>query len=242
MSDQIFAQLAAFPAPLLLVVLILTIVPIMLVRNWRITLPALMIQYVLLGLLLARVLPNVTVAVKPVVGIIAGLTLSLAAQRADVDRQRRGQARSTAQARLITADWTRLPSQLLMRLVVMLLVVTAAFGATSRFPLPGNARELALGAYLLVFCGTVVTAIASEGLNIGIGILMMISGFELGYIPLERSISVSVLLGLMTLIVTLAIAYLTLADADALHLVSQEHETSTILPVPPMPPRPRADD
>ena len=222
MSDQIFAQLAVFPVAPLLIVLILTIVPIMLVRNWRITLPALMIQYVLLGLLLARVLPNVAVAIKPVVGIIAGLALSLAAQRADLDRQRRGQTGLTAQARLSAADWSRLPSQLLMRLVVMLLVVTAAFGATNRFPLPGNARELALSAYLLVFCGVIVAATASEGLNIGIGILMMISGFELGYIPLERSISVSVLLGLMTLVVTLAIAYLTLADADALHLVAQE--------------------
>ena len=39
---------------------------------------------------------------------------------------------------------------------------------------------------------------------------------EIGYIPLEPSISVSILLGLMTLIVTIAIAYLTLADGDAL--------------------------
>ena len=230
MSDQIFAQLAVFPAAPLLVVLILTIIPTMLVRNWRITLPALMIQYVLLGLLLARVLPNVAVAVKPVVGIVAGLILSIAAQRADIDQSRRGHTGSTAQSRISRADWSRLPSQLLMRLVVMLLTVTAAFGATNRFPLPGNARELAFGAYMLVFCGIIVAATASEGLNIGIGILMMISGFELGYIPLERSISVSILLGLMTLIVALAIAYLTLADADALHLVTQERESEPVFP------------
>ena len=168
MSDQIFAQLAVFPAAPLLVVLILTIIPTMLVRNWRITLPALMVQYVLLGLLLARVLPNVAVAVKPVVGITTGLILSIAAQRADIDRSRRGHTGSTAQSRISRADWSRLPSQLLMRLVVMLLTVTAAFGATNRFPLPGNARELAFGAYLLVFCGIIVAATASEGLNIGL--------------------------------------------------------------------------
>lgn len=224
MADQIFGQLAAFPAPPLLVVLILTTIPIMLVRNWRITLPALMIQYVLLGLLLARVLPNVAVAIKPVVGIIAGLTLSFAAQRADVERAHRGQANATAQSRLFSANWHNLPSQLLMRLVVMLLVLTAAFGATTRFPLPGNARELAFAAYLLVICGMLIAATVSEGLNVGIGILMMISGFELGYIPLERSISVSVLLGLMTLAVTLSIAYLTLAEADALYLGTRERE------------------
>ena len=131
------------------------------------------------------------------------------------------------------ANWRNLPSQLLMRLVIMLLVVTAAFGATTRYPLPGNARELAFGAYLLVTCGLIIAATVSEGLNIGVGILMMISGFELGYIPLERSISVSVLLGLMTLVVTLSIAYLTLADADALSRNSRDMERVLLPPVPP---------
>jgi hypothetical protein len=82
--------------------------------------------------------------------------------------------------------------------------------------LPGNARELALGAYILFACGVFVAATSPEGLNIGTGVLMLLSGIELGYIPLEPSISVSILFGLMTLVVTVAIAYLTLADGDAL--------------------------
>ncbi|MCX6434213.1 MAG: hypothetical protein NTX29_16065, partial [Actinobacteria bacterium] len=59
-------------------------------------------------------------------------------------------------------------------------------------------------------------ATTPEALNIGMGLLMFISGIELGYTPLEPSISVSVLLGLMTLLVGFAIAYLTLADGSVL--------------------------
>jgi hypothetical protein len=47
-------------------------------------------------------------------------------------------------------------------------------------------------------------------------LLVFISSVELAYTPLEPSISVSVLLGVMTLLVGLAIAYLTLADGGAL--------------------------
>jgi hypothetical protein len=85
-----------------------------------------------------------------------------------------------------------------------------------RFPLPGSARELGLGAYVLVASGILLIATAPETLNTGIGILMFISGVELGYTPLEPSISVSVLLGFMTLLVGIAIAYLILADGGAL--------------------------
>ena len=48
------------------------------------------------------------------------------------------------------------------------------------------------------------------------GVLMLLSGIELGYTPLEASITVSVLLGLMTLIVGVAVSYLALADGGAL--------------------------
>jgi hypothetical protein len=110
----------------------------------------------------------------------------------------------------------------LLRAIAAILVLTAAFGATFRFPLPGNARELGLAAYILIGFGLLIAATASEALNIGLGMLMMISGFELVFTPLEPSISVSVLLGLMTLLVGVAISYLTLADGGALHPATVE--------------------
>jgi hypothetical protein len=110
-----------------------------------------------------------------------------------------------------------MPAQVMLRAIAAILVLTAALGAAIRFPLPGNARELGLGAYVLIGFGVLVVATAYEALNVGLGLLMMLSGFELVFTPLEPSISVSVLLALTTLLVGLAISYLTLADGGALH-------------------------
>ena len=216
MSDFVilFERLAQQALAPLLIALVASAAVVALFRNWRITLPALIVQYVAVGILLARVIQPGIALVKPLVGIIVCVTLSIAAQRADNERAEHGE--QTASQRIEDVNWRSVPAQLLLRAVAVLLVLVVAFGATVRFPLPGSARELALGAYILVVCGLFIAATAPEGLNIGTGILMMLSGFELGYMPLEPSISVSVLIGLTTLVVAVAIAYFTLADADAL--------------------------
>ncbi len=216
MSDLVllFERLAQQALGPLLIALVASAAIVSLIRNWRVSLPALIIQSVVVGVLLARVIQPSVALVKPLAGIIACVTLSIAAQRADNARAAHGE--QTAEERIEHVNWRSVPSQVLLRAIAVLIVLVGAFGATVRFPLPGNARELALGAYILLACGLFVVATSPEGLNIGTGLLMMISGVEIGYIPLEPSISVSILLGLMTLIVTIAIAYLTLADGDAL--------------------------
>jgi hypothetical protein len=216
MSDLVllFERLAQQALAPLLIALVASAAIVSLIRNWRVSLPALIIQSVVVGVLLARVIQPSVALVKPLAGIIACVTLSIAAQRADNTRAAHGE--QTAGDRIEHVNWRSVPAQVLLRAIAVLIVLVAAFGATVRFPLPGNARELALGAYILLACGLFVVATSPEGLNIGTGLLMMISGVEIGYIPLEPSISVSILLGLMTLVVTIAIAYLTLADGDAL--------------------------
>jgi len=197
----------------LLVALVASAGFIVTVRNWRLALPVMVLQYVLVGILLARLLDPTAALFKPLAGFVVLFVLSLAAQRADDVRAERGE--SVASERLAQPNWQRLPAQLLLRAITTCLVITAAFGAAARFPLPGVARELGLGAYMLAGCGLLLMATAHESLNVGLGILMLISGFELAYTPLEPSVGLSVLLALTTLLIGLAIAYLTLADADA---------------------------
>jgi len=205
------SQLAATP---LLVALTVSTVLILLIRNWRLALPALIVQYVVTGIMLARIIPPGVALIKPLAGALVCLAISVAAQAADTQRASRGE--SVAVERIRHVAWRSVPAQVLLRAIATVLVLTAAFGATVRFPLPGNARELGLGAYILLASGLLLMATTPEALNIGMGLLMFISGIELGYTPLEPSISVSVLLGLMTLLVGFAIAYLTLADGSVL--------------------------
>jgi hypothetical protein len=205
------SQLAVTP---LLIGLAASALLIVLVRNWRIALPALIVQYVIVGIMLARVIQPGVALIKPLAGALVCLALSIAAQRADDQRAQRGE--SVAVERIRHVRWHSVPAQVLLRAIAAALVLTAAFGATVRFPLPGGARELGLSAYILLACGLLLMATAPEALNIGIGLLMFISGIELAYTPLEPSISVSVLLGFMTLLVGFAISYLTLADGGVL--------------------------
>ena len=215
------SQLAATP---LLAALAGTTLFILLVRNWRIALPALIVQYVIVGVMLARVIQPGVALITPLAGALVALTLSIAAQRADDQRAKRGE--SIAAERIRNVAWHSVPAQVLLRAIAAALVLTAAFGATVRFPLPGSARELGLGAYMLAASGILLIATAPETLNTGIGVLMFISGVELGYTPLEPSISVSVLLGFMTLAVGIAIAYLTLADGGALQEQNKPVQTA----------------
>jgi len=210
---ELLRQLAEGAVGPSLVLLIVSAGFVVLVRNWRLVLPVMVLQYVAVGLLLARLFDPMAALFKPMAGSITLIVLSLAAQRADDVRAERGE--SVARERLARPNWQRLPAQLLLRAVTMALVLTAAFGAAVRFPLPGGTRELNLGAYMLIGCGLILMATAYESLNVGTGILMLVSGFELAYVPLEPSVGVSALLALTTLLIGLAIAYLILADADA---------------------------
>lgn len=210
---QLIAQLAQLAAGPLLIGLVGTSLVMVLIRNWRITLPALILQYALVGVMLARVTQPAVALITPLAGVLISLSLSIAAQRADNERATRGE--SIAIERVKHVAWQSVPAQVLLRAVAATLALTAAFAVAVNFPLPGSARELGLAAYVLLACGALIIAIAPEALNGGIGLLMIISGIELGYTPLEPSLSVVILLGLMNLLVGVAIAYLTLADANS---------------------------
>ncbi len=214
---ELVDQLSKAGVATLLLLLAATAGCVCIIRNWRLTLPVMIIQYVLVGIFLASKIESSVALIKPLAGAIVCFALSIAAQRADSQRASRGE--SVASDRLERPNWQRVPAQIMVRALTTMLVFTAAFGAAIRFPLPADARQLSFGAFLLIGCGVLIIATASEALNTGLGILMLISGFELGYTPLEPSIGVSVLLGLVTLLVGLAISYLTLADGGALQPV-----------------------
>ncbi len=218
------SQLAATP---LLAALAGSTIAILLIRNWRVALPALIVQYVVVGIMLARVIQPGVALITPMAGALVSLALSIAAQRVDDQRAQRGE--SVAVERIRHVAWRSVPAQVLLRAIAAALVLTAAFGATVRFPLPGSTRDLGLGAYVLLASGILLMATAPEALNVGMGILMFISGVELGYTPLEPSISVSVLLGFMTLLVGIAISYLLLADGGVL-LEQPKVHIGTIVP------------
>lgn len=208
---QRLSQLATAP---LLGVLLISILVVAVIRNWRLALPVMIAQYVVVGIMLARVAQPAVALIKLLAGVLVCLTLSIAAQRADDLRAKRGEL--VAAERVRNPSWRVMPSQVLLRAVATALMLTAAFGAATRFPLPKLAPDFTLAAYALIASALLVIATAPEALNHGLGLLMFLSGIELIAVPLESSVSVAVLLGFMTLGLGVALSYITLADvADA---------------------------
>tara|TARA_B100000686_G_C16590449_1_gene863035 strand:- start:247 stop:885 length:639 start_codon:yes stop_codon:yes gene_type:complete len=77
-------------------------------------------------------------------------------------------------------------------------------------PFPIVTEYVALGATQLVFQGLLLLAIARQPLKIGLGILVMFSGFGLLYSAVEPSLMVVGMLGVVDIAVALVICYLEL--------------------------------
>lgn len=167
-------------------------------RDWRWTLAALAIQYFLAFLLITPSWPLELAAVKLVAGWMAGAVLGLTrlnlAEQPDED----GKRLPTTPAFLILAS------------ALVLLVVLGAGPALSSW-----ARQISVdqvsGGLLLVGMGLLQVGLSSNSFRGIIGLLTLLSGFEILYAAVEASLLVAALLGILNLGIALAGSYLMLA-------------------------------
>ncbi|MCX7938786.1 MAG: hypothetical protein RMJ86_08870 [Anaerolineae bacterium] len=207
---RLIERLSQFAVVPLLAVLVISALAITVVHNWRVALPAMVAHYVAVAALLVRVIDPTVVLIQLLAGGLTCIALGLAALGAD-NAQRAAGAPSAAQ-RLAQPNWTQVPAQLTLRALAALLTGTAAIGASIRFPLPSVPPLFTLSAYVLFSLGVLIIATSFEVLNIGLGVLLMLSAFKIAFISLEPSVSVGILLGTITLLVGTAVSFLTLAE------------------------------
>ena len=81
---------------------------------------------------------------------------------------------------------------------------------TGKLPFPIVSESVTLGATQLVCQGLLLLSIAQQPLKVGIGILIMFSGFGLLYSAVEPALMVVGMLGVVDIAVALAICYLEL--------------------------------
>jgi hypothetical protein len=160
---------------------------IVLTEGKRLSLISMLAQYILVGLILMRLIPPQLAIVKILVGLLIYQVLSISSPRIGF---KRGEG----------DFFFRLFSFILVGLTVLVL--------HKRYPLPGMPSYLVLACYWLASMGFLTIALTNEPLRAGIGLLTFVTGFELFYAPLERSLSVIGLLGIANLLIALAISYL----------------------------------
>lgn len=209
---EILAPVRGLPAAA--IVLVAGII-ILVFRDWRLSVFALLAQYLAATLLFVEVLDPRLAIVKLLTGTFICLILYITARQVawgelpeDVSAEEAVQLRSERQIRL---GPYALPTSLPFRVFLAFQVALAVwvFGQQPTYRLPGIAMSsVTLGVYALVGMGLLQVSLTTEPLKAGIGLLMFMAGFELFYHALEQSVLMLAALAATNLVLALAISYL----------------------------------
>jgi hypothetical protein len=217
--------LATTPA---VVALVFTGGVIVVIQDWRVSLLALVIQYVVVGLLLTGAVRVELAAIKTLVGAMLCLILYMTARRVDWGRPAPApplpdDADESAEspAQMAAPQWI-LPTELPFRFLAVLLMLVAAFSWGSVYALPDVNEAISLSVYTLAALGLLAMGLTDEPLKAGLGLLTFVSAFELFYTVLEPSLAVIGFLGLANFLIALAIAYLTVVRAASMAAARSE--------------------
>ena len=212
--SDIFAFLAGVPA---IAGLILTGVTIFLTSDWRLSLTALLVQYVLVGMALTRFVQPELAIVRVLVGVLVVPILYLTARRIQEVRAPEP-GRGTGDRFLgLPVGWNAGPLGLPLRLLTVLLVGLALirFFPNYRAALPTLAGEgvavppdIIFVAFWLGTMGLVSMILSGDALRVGPALLTIMAGFDLVYAGLQSNLAVTGFFGALTLLAALAFSYL----------------------------------
>ena len=171
-------------------------------RNWRISLGALALQYVAAFWLVTRHLPFVMGSAKLITGwmVVAalGMTRMSLSSTEDTDKE----------SSLLNGGW--------FRAILMCIITLVSAGMTTRIEavIPGLGLPVIAGSLLLIGAGVVHLGVTSEILRVILGLLTLLTGFEIIYSAVENSILVAGLLSVVSLGLGLVGSYLIMAESS----------------------------
>lgn len=173
-------------------------------RDWRLSLGALAVQYLAAFWLVTRHLPFVMGSAKLISGwmVVAALGMTyLSLSNTEEEKQN-----------------PNLPRGQWFRLILLLIVGLATAGATPRIEaaIPGLGLPVIAGSLLLMGAGAAHLSATSDTLNVVLGLLTILTGFEIIYAAVESSILVTGLLAVTNLGLGLTGSYLLTAGTVAL--------------------------
>jgi len=224
---EILNQLQIVQSEAALLGLFITASIILIARDWRFLIMALLAQYILVGIILSRLVRPDIAVLSILIGAFICPVLFLSARQVAVSplsilAVTGGQPQS---GNKFVAWWQRLSSVFLLkgggqnrsvaptgfgfRVFIGLVMILTTLTLSRSFPLPALTATVTTGVYWLVLAGLVVITLTEDPMKVGHGLLTLLSGFGLFYITLERSLLLIGLWGSVNLLIALAIGYLT---------------------------------
>jgi uncharacterized MnhB-related membrane protein len=205
---DVLAFLSAVPTTTALLILAVAACAMVITRDWRLSIFALTLHYVLASLLLTRIIRSDIAMVKMLVGATICVTLYITARRTSEGSPASPDSQPSSRLSLyLESGWP-------FRLLVAILGLALAGSAATRLGLPSAPPEIALACFVLFTQGLLTLSLADEPLKGGLGLLTIIIGFDLFYSGVEQSLIVVGLLGLVNFSIALAVAYLTTLHAS----------------------------
>jgi hypothetical protein len=190
---------------------------ILVVRDWRWSLLALLIQYLIAGLLYVDVLDPRLAYMKVIVGMFVCLILYITARQVnwgklpvDVTPE---EVVQISQNRFLHFGPAMLATTTIFRLVLALMIILAAWVLVQQqiFQLPVVPEHFNLAIFTLIGLGLTGLGLTTEPLKAGMGLFTFLTGFGLFYSALEQSAAMVAMLAIAGLTLSIAIAYLTQA-------------------------------
>jgi uncharacterized MnhB-related membrane protein len=198
---DVLARLSFLTTTPAIVGLIVSASLLVIISDWRFSLAALSVQYVLAGLLLTRLIRPQVAVIKVLIGALVCVVLYLTARLLDA------REKESVRAETSLPDFA-------FRFLATLSVGLAVYSLSRRYPLPEVPSDVGFACYWLASQGLLALMLTEEPLETGMGLLTLITGFELFYSALERSLSVAGFLGIANFLIALAIAYLASSKAE----------------------------
>ena len=117
-----------------------------------------------------------------------------------------------------------LPRGLWFRVTLVFVMALVAAGATPRIEsaIPGLGLPVITGSLLLIGAGVAHLGLTSDTLNVILGLLTMLTGFEILYAAIESSILVAGLLAVTNLGLGIAGSYLLIAGSTPIEMEEEE--------------------
>jgi hypothetical protein len=204
---------------------------VLVVRDWRFLILALLLQYIIAGLILSRLVRPDLAALKMMIGTFVCPILFLSVRQvgsilppainveveAPPSRFKwvNSWRKTVAVVRPFLVGRNRhrglVRTGFVFRLLAALLMMLAASLLSQMVTLPGLPLNVTTAVYWLLLAGFVTLSLNEDPLKVGLGLFMVFIGFDLFYTPLESGLLMTGLWGSVNLLVALAVGYLIVA-------------------------------
>ena len=187
---EILEQLQFVTYETALLGLFITASAILLTKDWRMLILALLAQYVLVGIMLLRLVRPDIAVLKVLIGaficpilFLSARQISIRATAALADQpwtfSLKWWQRQPGSDRTIASQYSSPPTGLVFRILLGLIMILVTLTISSSFPLPGLAGSVTTAIYWLVIAGLVTLIITEDPIKAGHGLFTVLIGFDL---------------------------------------------------------------